>query len=229
MTKKDLLLFDLDGTLAHTIEQLAIASKKVALAMGYFVPETKEIATYVGNGANLLLVRTLCHDINATLDSVSKDTLKLAREHFNKFYLDGIKDNYVIYPHVIEGLKHFKDLNIKLAVITNKPEIFALPLLKDMGVYDLFDFVLGGEVLDKKKPDPAPLLYVLDKLGGKIENSLMVGDSINDIKAGQNCNMETVGFSYGYNQGHDIKECNPTYAFDSFLDLIKLIDSMYGK
>ena len=227
--KKDILLFDLDGTLAHTLPQLAIAASKVAQKMGYFVPSVEEIATYVGNGVNMLLARTLRHSIDAKIEDIDESVLKEAREHFNSFYLQGLGSDYSIYPHVKEGLVHFKELGIKMAVITNKPQLFAVPLLEHMQVYELFDYVLGGEVLDKKKPDPYPLIYVLEKLGGSVDAALMVGDSVNDIKAGQNCNMDTVGFSYGYNMGRDIRECNPTYAFDSFSQLIELIDSMYTK
>ena len=82
---------------------------------------------------------------------------------------------------------------------------------------------MGGDSLPVKKPDPAPLLYVCDALNVSIAQSVMIGDSRNDILAGQNADMDTLGLSYGYNYGQDIRELNPTKAFDNFTDLVDWI------
>ena len=82
---------------------------------------------------------------------------------------------------------------------------------------------MGGDSLAVKKPDPAPLLHVCEILNVSVEQAVMIGDSRNDMLAGQNANMDTLGLSYGYNYGQDIRELNPTEAFDHFADLVAWI------
>lgn len=219
------LLFDLDGTLANTIPQLAIAASKSAVAIGLNPPSVETTKGFVGNGVNMLLTRVIAGRFDVELKDVDPSLLKRARDVFNVEYTKGLDKDYNLYEGVKEGLEYFKSRGIKLAVVTNKPQMFALPLLSYMGIKDYFDFILGGEVIPERKPDPTPLYYVLDKLQVSKDDAVMVGDSNNDIEAGNNANMTTVFFSYGYNR-KDPKELKFDYGFDSFNELTALIKSL---
>lgn len=219
------LLFDLDGTLANTIPQLAIAASKSAVAIGLNPPSVETTKGFVGNGVNMLLTRVIAGRFDVELKDVDPSLLKRARDVFNVEYTKGLDKDYNLYEGVKEGLEYFKSRGIKLAVVTNKPQMFALPLLSYMGIKDYFDFILGGEVIPERKPDPTPLYYVLDKLQVSKDDAVMVGDSNNDIEAGNNANMTTVFFSYGYNR-KDTKELKFDYGFDSFNELTALIKSL---
>ena len=194
------LLFDLDGTLANTIPQLAIAASKSAVAIGLNPPSVETTKGFVGNGVNMLLARVIAGRFDVELKDVDPSLLKRARDVFNVEYTKGLDKDYNLYEGVKDGLEYFKSRGIKLAVVTNKPQMFALPLLSYMGIKDYFAFILGGEVIPERKPDPTPLYYVLDKLQVSKDDAVMVGDSNNDIEAGNNANMTTVFFSYGYNR-----------------------------
>ncbi len=194
------LLFDLDGTLANTIPQLAIAASKSAVAIGLNPPSVETTKGFVGNGVNMLLARVIAGRFDVELKDVDPSLLKRARDVFNVEYTKGLDKDYNLYEGVKDGLEYFKSRGIKLAVVTNKPQMFALPLLSYMEIKDYFDFILGGEVIPERKPDPTPLYYVLDKLQVSKDDAVMVGDSNNDIEAGNNANMTTVFFSYGYNR-----------------------------
>ena len=178
------LLFDLDGTLANTIPQLAIAASKSAVAIGLNPPSVETTKGFVGNGVNMLLARVIAGHFDVELKDVDPSLLKRARDVFNVEYTKGLDKDYNLYEGVKEGLEYFKSRGIKLAVVTNKPQMFALPLLSYMGIKDYFDFILGGEVIPERKPDPTPLYYVLDKLQVSKDDAVMVGDSNNDIEAG---------------------------------------------
>ncbi len=219
------LLFDLDGTLANTIPQLAIAASKSAVAIGLNPPSVETTKGFVGNGVNMLLARVIAGRFDVELKDVDASLLKRARDVFNVEYTKGLDKDYNLYDGVKEGLEFFKSRGIKLAVVTNKPQMFALPLLTYMGIKDYFDFILGGEVIPERKPDPTPLYYVLDKLKLSKDDAVMVGDSNNDIEAGNNANMTTVFFSYGYNR-KDPKKLKFDYCFDSFNELTALIKSL---
>lgn len=219
------LLFDLDGTLANTIPQLAIAASKSAVAIGLNPPSVETTKGFVGNGVNMLLARVIAGRFDVELKDVDPSLLKRARDVFNVEYTKGLDKDYNLYEGVKEGLEYFKSRGIKLAVVTNKPQMFALPLLSYMGIKDYFDFILGGEVIPERKPDLTPLYYVLDKLQVSKDDAVMVGDSNNDIEAGNNANMTTVFFSYGYNR-KDPKELKFDYGFASFNELTSLIKSL---
>lgn len=212
------LLFDLDGTLANTIPQLAIAASKSAVAIGLNPPSVETTKGFVGNGVNMLLARVIAGRFDVELKDVDPSLLKRARDVFNVEYTKGLDKDYNLYEGVKEGLEYFKSRGIKLAVVTNKPQMFALPLLSYMGIKDYFDFILGGEVIPERKPDPTPLYYVLDKLQVSKDDAVMVGDSNNDIEAGNNANMTTVFFSYGYNR-KDPKELKFDYGFILLMSL----------
>jgi len=95
--------------------------------------------------------------------------------------------------------------------------------LEGLRLDGLFDFWLGGDSLDKKKPDPLPLLHVCEHMNVSIDQCVMVGDSKNDLLAANTCGMQSVGVTYGYNYGEDIGIYNPTFIIDDFSELNELL------
>ncbi len=134
-----LIMFDLDGTLAHTLPQLALAAGATARELGYPVPPRSEVATYIGNGVPMLLTRTLTHNLEARLEDISPELLKRALAVFQERYLAGLNRDFHLFDGVLDGLKLFKSMGIKLAVVTNKSKIFVGPLLGYMGVAPFID------------------------------------------------------------------------------------------
>lgn len=225
----ELLLFDLDGTLAKTKEQIAYAAQATLKRFNYQIPSVDDVGRYIGNGINMMLVRSIFGRVDVTTDMLPEAKMTKIREAFNEEYLNGLNDNFALYDGVADGIKKFKDLGIKMAVVTNKAEMFARPLIGYMGFNDCFDFVLGGEVIKERKPDPFPLLYVCQKLNVDPHAAVMVGDSDNDVLAGQRADMVTVAFTYGYNSGKNVRNCHPDYVFDKFDDFTALILSLKNK
>lgn len=229
-TRPEVMLFDLDGTLLHTLPQLTGAARKTASALGINPPKEEDMAEFVGNGVVMLLCRVLTGRYDADPSQVDPELLQRARRTFGKFYTEGLNRDFVVYDGVIEGLTAFRKAGIKLGVVSNKPHVFTVPLLGHAGLADFFDAVLGGEVLEQRKPDPEPLFFALGKMGMTDRPGVMVGDSINDVLAGENAGLTTVAFTYGYNGGHDLHtSCCPDYLFDSFYELNELILSLPEK
>ncbi len=224
-----LIMFDLDGTLAHTLPQLTQAVCAVAQDLGFKVPSAEEVSCYVGNGMDLLLARAILGRKDITLAEVPAEQLAKARESFSRHYMAGLKENFEVYPGVLEGLEKFKRMGIKLAVVSNKPNKFVRPLMEYMGFWPYLDLAMGGEVLPKKKPDPMPLNYVLKRYGIEPHEAMMVGDSNNDIRAGKNAGVVTVALTYGYNGGQDLHEENPDYLYDDFVSFAAQVEAAYKK
>ncbi|WP_201549763.1 phosphoglycolate phosphatase [Psychrobacter fjordensis] len=220
---KQLLIFDFDGTLIDSVPDLADATNAMLTMLGKKTYPIETIRNWIGNGSRLLVERALVGKVKVLENELTQEEGDHAEQIFFDAYKNLSGSKTVAYPDVDSGLKKLKDAGYTLALVTNKPILFVPKILQSFGWHDLFSEVLGGDSLSTKKPDPAPLLHVCEALNVAPEQAVMIGDSRNDILAGQNANMDTIGLSYGYNYGQDIRELNPTEAFDGFADLVTWI------
>lgn len=218
-----LIMFDLDGTLADTACQLGHAVNEALKAVGYSVISMERLRSYIGNGAALLVARALAGRRDIALTDVDEKLLSDARNVFNEAYLSCCDCKDCIYPGVFTTLSSLKSLGIKLAVVTNKPHRFIEPVLAPSGLLDCFDYWLGSEIISEKKPDPAPLNYVASMLNVNVYDSWMVGDSINDVQAAVNTGIPGIAVTYGYNQGIDFRKAGASRIIDRFSDISEII------
>jgi phosphoglycolate phosphatase len=221
-SNKKLIIFDLDGTLIDSSPDLALAINHMLTTLKRNTFSTDTIHYWVGNGAEMLVKRALSGD--ATIDETLDPTLcKEALKIFLNFYAKNLAVATVTYPHVKTTLKSLKEHGYRLAIVTNKPIAFVEPIFNELELMEFFELILGGDSLEKKKPDPMPLLHVCNKLNISIEESVMVGDSKNDIQAANACNMQSIGLTYGYNYGENISVHNPSIVFDDFADILSTL------
>ena len=212
---KELILFDLDGTLIDSVPDLANALNHTLKSLGKDSFDQDIIRRWVGNGAATLVKRGLSGEVTIDSDIDEKlfsDALKI----FLDYYSTNLANETILYPDVFDTLNELKNKGYRLAIITNKPFDFIKPILDTFNITDIFEDFIGGDSLDLKKPDPTPLLFMCDKLGVDIKNTVMVGDSKNDIIAANSANMDSIALTYGYNYSEDIKVHNPTIVFDHF-------------
>lgn len=217
---KQLLIFDFDGTLIDSVPDLADATNAMLTTLGKNSYPIDTIRNWVGNGSRMLVERALVGKIEVLDGELTKEDVDHAEQVFFDAYSNMGGSKTIAYPDVDGGLKKLQAAGFKLALVTNKPIRFVPKILQFFGWQDLFSEVLGGDSLSVKKPDPAPLLHVCEALDVTPAQAIMIGDSRNDILAGQNANMDTLGLSYGYNYGQDIRELNPTETFDDFAALV---------
>ena len=220
---KQLLIFDFDGTLIDSVPDLADATNAMLATLGKTPYPIETIRNWVGNGSKVLVERALVGKIEVVEGELTVEATDHAEQVFFDAYKNLSGSKTVAYPDVDSGLKKLKAAGFTLALVTNKPIRFVPKILESFGWQDLFSEVLGGDSLPVKKPDPTPLLHVCEALNITPQQAVMIGDSRNDILAGQNANMDTLGLSYGYNYGQDIRELNPTEAFDNFAALVEYL------
>ncbi|MDN3441936.1 phosphoglycolate phosphatase [Psychrobacter sp. APC 3279] len=220
---KQLLIFDFDGTLIDSVPDLADATNAMLTTLGKDTYPIETIRNWIGNGSRLLVERALVGKVEVADGELTVEEADHAEQIFFEAYKNLSGSKTVAYPGVDDGLKRLHAAGYTLALVTNKPIRFVPKILQSFGWQDLFSEVMGGDSLPVKKPDPAPLLHVCETLNVSVEQAVMIGDSRNDMLAGQNANMDTLGLSYGYNYGQDIRELNPTEAFDYFADLVAWI------
>ena len=219
---KKLIIFDLDGTLIDSAPDLAVAVNYMLQQLGKESFSNETIDLWVGNGALTLVQRALSgsRTVDTSLDAAETEK---ALKIFLDFYAKNLCVSTLPYAHVPATLSALKAKGYHMAIVTNKPFDFVQPILNGLGLNEYFERILGGDSLEKKKPDPEPLLHVCETLNTKVEESLMVGDSKNDILAANACAMQSVGVTYGYNYGEDIASYKPTVIIDDFSLLLEYL------
>ncbi|MGJ8692667.1 MAG: phosphoglycolate phosphatase [Thalassotalea sp.] len=216
--QKNVLLFDLDGTLVDSAPDLALAVNRTLQDLNKTTFDTQTIHHWVGNGAKVLIERALSG--SATIDeqldaALVSDALAI----FLKHYEQCLCVDSALYPGVKDGIFALKKAGFRLAIVTNKPAIFIQPILTGLGLDNIFELLIGGDTLAEKKPHPAPLNYALAQLKVTAEKCWMIGDSKNDILAAKAANIASIGLTYGYNYGESIAKTNPDLCFDTFSEL----------
>jgi phosphoglycolate phosphatase len=184
-------VFDLDGTLVDSSEDLAAAVNEALQRLAPQAPSLPlaEVRSYVGNGAGVLVSRSLA---GAGVSRSVEEVLPVFLECYRRRLLDRTR----LYPGVEEVLDALRPRH--LAVLTNKPGDMSREILSRLGVASRFLRIYGGGDFPGKKPDPAGLRHLLEEAGVPAEQALMVGDSGIDVQTGRAASVPTVGVTYGF-------------------------------
>lgn len=209
-----LLVFDLDGTLVDSKQDLAVSINAMRTEMGLEVLPLGQIASYVGNGVSLLVKRSL-----GTL--ATSENVERGLEFFLTFYREHMLDHTVPYPGVAEALEKLS--GHKMAVLTNKPANFSREMLTQLGFAPYFAYIYGGNSFPQKKPDPMGLNKLMADLGTSARETLMVGDSDTDILTGRNAGIWTCAVTYGFG-AHTLDKVPPDLLIDDMRELPALLD-----
>ncbi|EFW82082.1 phosphoglycolate phosphatase [Pseudomonas savastanoi] len=212
-----LIMFDLDGTLVDSVPDLAVAVDTMLAELGRPIAGLESVRAWVGNGAPVLVRRALANHLDHS--GVDDELAEQGLEIFMRAYAQ-THEFTVVYPGVRETLKWLQKMGVEMALITNKPERFVAPLLDEMKLGRFFRWIIGGDTMPQKKPDPAALFFVMKMAGVPASQALFIGDSRSDVQAAKAAGVACVALSYGYNHGRPIAEENPAMVID---DLRKLI------
>ena len=218
--KPEMILIDVDGTLVDSVPDLAYCVDEMMKALDMPVHGEAAVRNWVGNGVERLTRRALIGQLDGEPDEA---LFEKAYPIFLDLYAENTSKRSCLYPGVREGLEYMKAAGYKLGCVTNKAAQFTIPLLKDLGIHDDFENIVCGDTLAKKKPDPLPLLHSAEVLGVTPEKSLMLGDSVSDVKAARAAGFQIICMSYGYNHGVDIRDSNPDVVIDSMDELKDLL------
>lgn len=202
-------LFDLDGTLVNTAEDLGRATASVLESYGVEAKWTKEdYISFVGNGARKLLDRAFEHKL-------SDEKLTKALELFQVKYNEMLLDNAYVYDGVREALDKIREMGVKLAVVTNKPHKCAVKMVETLFGKDYFNVIIGATEDVAKKPDPYTANLALKKLDCPPGEAIFFGDSDVDIYTAKNAGIESVGCSWGFRSFACLFSASPSVIIDS--------------
>jgi phosphoglycolate phosphatase len=221
LKRPEMVLIDVDGTLVDSVPDLAWCVDAMMRELGMPERGEKRVRHWVGNGVERLVQRALVNQ----LDGEPEQSLyEKALPIFRDFYSENTSKRSCLYDGVKEALDFLKTTGVRMGCVTNKASQFTLPLLEDLGVRDYFEIVICGDEVERKKPDPLPLLMAAEKLDTQPQSSMMLGDSMSDVNAARAAEFQIVCMSYGYNHGEDIRDYDPDAVIDSMDEIRDIVD-----
>jgi phosphoglycolate phosphatase len=202
-------IFDLDGTLVDTHLDIARALQKTLEEAGLPVPGLDEVSRAIGGGAKNAV---------SMLTGLTGDDVLPHLERFTKDYEQMCCDNTRVYEGGESLLRRLKESGAKLAVVTMKFKAATLKILDAHGL-DMLDAVVTFDDVNKRKPDPESLFALCKKFGVDVADTLVIGDTVTDIRYAQAAGADCCAVEYGYGETEDLLALKPTYAVKSLLEI----------
>jgi phosphoglycolate phosphatase len=213
------VLFDLDGTLIDSVPDLTAAIDTMLQSLGKASAGEEKVKSWVGNGASALVKRALIDaDLLVGSDLLESNVYSKAYPIFEFAYEQRLTQATGLYSGVEQVLAQLQSHGIKLGLITNKPRRFTLPLIRALNIQHYFQDVLCGDDLAFKKPHPLPVTTALENLAVSAQQTVLVGDSISDVKSARAAGVKSVAVTYGYNHGLAITDSRNEVLADCFID-----------
>lgn len=213
MKKVDLIVFDFDGTLVNTGDDIAAAVNHTLGALDIPILKKETVIRFVGDGARKLVERSLGNQNHGRL----KDALEILKT----YYAEHMLDTTDLYPGVRGVLEYYKD--IRKAIVTNKPYSFTLDIARALNIEDYFDDnIIGIDSGTYGKPDPRLVGTLLDKYHISKDRAVVVGDGVNDVMLAKNSGITSCALMNGYSQREELLRLNPDYTLENIGELMGL-------
>ncbi|MCX5778150.1 MAG: HAD-IA family hydrolase [Elusimicrobia bacterium] len=213
MTRFDLIVFDLDGTLIDSLQDLTTAANHVRTIYTLPLLSLKEMRSFIGNGVKALMA--------LVLPNVSVTQRQHGLQLFLEYYSTHLLDATVLYPGistVISGCRHGT-----MAVLTNKQEVHSRVILKGLGIFDDFALVWGSDTMNIRKPAPDALIAMMSKLGVAPNKTVLIGDGVNDVLCAQSAGVHSIAVGYGYGEYDSLIQLHPDLFVEHPQELMEAV------
>ncbi|MBB3464625.1 HAD family hydrolase [Rhizobium sp. BK377] len=219
---KGLVVFDLDGTLLDTHVDL-VESLNYTIAALDLRPVTYDDLTHlVGQGARVMIERAC----KLQGKPISQEELPALVERFVAHYSANMPGHTEPYPGLVAAMDRLKASGYRLAVCTNKLEGLATGLIENLGLTHYFDAITGGDTFEHRKPDARHLTGTIERAGGDVSRSVMIGDSINDIAVAKNAAVPSIAVPFGYSDV-PVSSLDPDVIITHYDELtVELVESL---
>jgi phosphoglycolate phosphatase len=202
------VVFDLDGTLADTVDDIHAAMNAALAALAMAPVSRQKIIESVGGGVARLMEQVVT-------DAAMREAALI---QFTTIYDGHLLDRTVLYPGAREAIEAMSGL--QLAVLSNKPSAMTKRIVEGLGLAPFFRIVYGGDSMPVKKPDPATLRRVCQELGVEPRETVLVGDSKYDVMTAKNAGAVACAVSWGYARPGDLDGAD--YVVDSFAAVVEV-------
>lgn len=211
----DLVIFDLDGTLIDSKADLVNAVNATRSFLDRDPLDAALIASYVGNGAPVLIRRVMG-------EAASDEEVSTALDYFIRYYHEHCLDETRLYPGSEETIALLREQRVKMAILTNKPVRISKRIVAGLGLEHDFFEVYGGNSFDQKKPHPIGIHRLMEQSGISPVATLMVGDSSVDIETARNAHVASCGCRFGF-APESLASAQPDFLIDHMAELGPLV------
>jgi len=206
-----LLIFDLDGTLVNTLDDITASVNYTLGRLGRPPLPTDTVRQYVGDGIEMLMTRSLGGAAVRVADAVT-----IYRDHHRQ----NLAVHSSLYPAVRETLEYFS--SIPMAVISNKTMEFVRPLLDELGISQYFSMIIGADFGLPLKPAPDAVQRIVEEFKVSKDETLIVGDGTTDICAGKAAGIMTCSVTYGFRSESELRKAGPDYVIHDLVQLERM-------
>jgi phosphoglycolate phosphatase len=211
-----LVIFDFDGTLVNSAPGIQATANVLARRYGRPPVTRDEVIRAVGRGLDRFIEVVFPEALkNRTVGSLMTE--------YRRVYAKKYKVGLVLLPRVRETIKTLKRRGVKLAIVSNKHRPAIIQSNRLLGIDRYFDTVLGVESLKRRKPDPAPLRFLMNQFGATPQETLMVGDSQVDVETGKRAGVRTVFLTGGYADARQARKLKPDHIFRDIGRVLKIV------
>jgi phosphoglycolate phosphatase len=207
----NLIIFDLDGTLVNTLEDIAASVNFTLQKLGRPLIPVDSVRQYVGDGVEMLMRRALSGS-----DEFLPDAVGIYSVHHSRNLLVRSR----LYPSVTEVLEYFR--TVPMAVISNKTSEFVQPLLDGLKISGYFRMILGADSGLPLKPSPDSVQKIMAEFKSPKDRTVIVGDGTTDVRAGKAAGVITCSVTYGFRSEEELRKAGPDYVIHELSDLKKL-------
>lgn len=212
------VIFDLDGTLCDTMDDLRTAMNAMLQKLGYKTRSRAELIKNINNGAKEFVRRSLPRDVQK-VDFIVDSALEVYGAEYAKCYCKKTKP----FDGIKAVLSELKRRGYKLAVLSNKQDEFVKTIVTEIFGKGFFNLAVGHKDMPTK-PNPTSAIAIAKKLGVKTESCVMIGDSDVDVQTGINAQMQVIGVSWGYRERELLSEAGALNIADTPDDILRIID-----
>ncbi|MCP3971735.1 MAG: HAD-IA family hydrolase [Rhodobacteraceae bacterium] len=217
------VIFDLDGTLADTSGDMIAAANACFRGLGHgdmLDPGADQATAFRGGRA---MLRLGFQRLGVLSQDAVEDQFPAMLAHYEA-HLDVFS---VLYPGVVSAVEGLAGVGYRVGICTNKPQAMAEELLRRLGVRDLFGSLIGADTLPVRKPDPAPFVAAVERAGGAVSASLLVGDTVTDRETARAAGVPCVMVAFGP-EGHGVAALQPEALLEDYADLAAVVAGLIG-
>jgi phosphoglycolate phosphatase len=220
--KWPLLIFDLDGTLIDSAQDISVALNKTLSHYGKPTISHEVVVAHIGEG-----LRKLLADFFPEHKDSPPEKYQHIEDRFLRTYEEEMYNTTRPFPGVMEFLHGYPG---PIGVVTNKNEVPAQKILQHLGL-DVFPWigVFGADTLPERKPHPLPLQEMMKRAGHSVHNTFMVGDGAPDMKAARNAGVGAIAVRFGYTQLEILQEFSPVAVLEDYAELHNLVRDLINR
>ncbi len=216
------VIFDLDGTLIDSLEDLADSANEALVKHGFSSHPTNAYKKFVGNGVRQLMK-------NATPAGTPETVIDSVLADYRIIYNNNYANKTIPYDNILEMLEKLKASGIKMAVCSNKPHRPTNEIVEKVLGKDYFEVVFGEREGIPRKPDPAALIEAAGLMGVKPSEAIYLGDSGGDMISARNADMFAAGALWGFRDREELEECGSQVLFSNPRQLLEFIEENRSK